>query len=545
MVLQLFVRQGGTLFLGLVWCSSLLLLWKTSLVVLAVGENDVTISFPEEEYYSTAALWEDVCESVGFDQENETLKAGSCETVSNSNGPSSEVKAEEEPYHQLEWFRSAGDSLTQKSEFYGTQEAARVAETILAYQNANTGGWPKDYDKITERTKEELDAIRDNDSSETTFDNDATHTEIRFLARVHQQQPDTRYESAMIKGLEFILRAQYEKNGGWPQRFPLRQQHYSSHVTFNDGAMTGILQVLYEALLQETELYDFLPSILQVKIELAFERGLELVLNLQLWGVDGKPAAWCAQYNAETLLPAQGRSYEPPSISGRESVGILQFLMSIEHPSRRVQSTIVSAMDWFQWAQIRDLGYECVKTVVVDETTSSSSTSTFTIALNQTIELERRVFEDPGAGPLWARFYDWKEETSSSSSSSNRPIFQDRNGIIYSDYMDVSYERRMGYDYFTAKPLDLFCGDFPQWRQRQQQQQQQPPPLQEDIAKNEESGGENDSGGGDVDDDHREGMGSTTNTILASFDAGGLSRSRWTSFTTCFLLSIFLLPIRF
>ena len=46
------------------------------------------------------------------------------------------------------------------------------------------------------------------------------------------------------RGLDFLLAAQYP-NGGWPQFFPLRDD-YSRHVTFNDGAMVGVLRLLRE-----------------------------------------------------------------------------------------------------------------------------------------------------------------------------------------------------------------------------------------------------------------------------------------------------------
>ena len=43
------------------------------------------------------------------------------------------------------------------------------------------------------------------------------------------------WRAGVIKGLRFLLEAQYP-NGGWPQFFPL-QADYSRYITFNDGVI--------------------------------------------------------------------------------------------------------------------------------------------------------------------------------------------------------------------------------------------------------------------------------------------------------------------
>ena len=116
------------------------------------------------------------------------------------------------------------------------------AENILLHQR-NNGGWPKNYDwerELTDGEKKNLRAKKK--KNDTTFDNGATHTEVRYLAKAFLKSGDPRYREAALKGIEFMLAGQYA-NGGWPQRFP-KPSGYSAHITFNDGAMIGVMSVL-------------------------------------------------------------------------------------------------------------------------------------------------------------------------------------------------------------------------------------------------------------------------------------------------------------
>ena len=63
------------------------------------------------------------------------------------------------------------------------------------------------------------------------------------------------------------------------------------------------------------------------------ESAIEFILRSQV-RIKGRLTAWCAQHDRKTLNPAEARSYELPSLSGHESVGIVRFLMGIETPTR-------------------------------------------------------------------------------------------------------------------------------------------------------------------------------------------------------------------
>ena len=80
------------------------------------------------------------------------------------------------------------------------------------------------------------------------------------------------------------------------------------------------------------------------RCQAAFDKGVECILNTQII-VDGKPTVWCAQHDEQTLQPASARAYELPSFSGAESVGIVQLLMNIDHPSQRVIDAVKGAVE--------------------------------------------------------------------------------------------------------------------------------------------------------------------------------------------------------
>ena len=131
--------------------------------------------------------------------------------------------------------------------------------------------------------------------------------------------------------MDYLLAAQYP-NGGWPQFFPLRDGYYS-RITYNDNAMVNVLTVLRDAAAGKPP-YAFVDEARRVKARAAVSRGIDIILRTQL-KQDGKLTAWCSQYDEKALAPAWARAYEPPSLSGSESVGIVRFLMEIEQPTPR------------------------------------------------------------------------------------------------------------------------------------------------------------------------------------------------------------------
>ena len=81
--------------------------------------------------------------------------------------------------------------------------------------------------------------------------------------------------------------------------------------------MVRILELLRDV--SESSDYGFLETKYRTQAKAAVTKGIDCILRTQI-KQDGKLTAWCAQHDEKTLAPAWARSYEPPSISGAESV---------------------------------------------------------------------------------------------------------------------------------------------------------------------------------------------------------------------------------
>jgi PelA/Pel-15E family pectate lyase len=322
--------------------------------------------------------------------------------------------------------------LSEPVSFYGTDEAKRIAENLLVYQHDN-GGWPKNYDwkkELTEADKKRLLEEKKR-PEDTTFDNAATHSEIRFLDKMFQVTKKPCYKEAALKGLHFILRSQYP-NGGFPQ-FPCRTKGYYIHVTYNDGAMIGVLTVLKQ-ISERQILGDVIDEALRKSCEQAVKKGIDCILKSQI-RVEGKPALWCAQHDKETLAPVIARSYELPSFSGSESVGIVRFLMSLETPSPEIIASIEGAIAFFERLKLKGIRVESKR--LTDGTSDAV------------------VVDAPDAKPMWARFYDLK---------TLKPIFCSRDGVPREKLSDISFERRNGYSWLGYYAASLLEKDYPAWK---------------------------------------------------------------------------------
>lgn len=326
--------------------------------------------------------------------------------------------------------------LDQPQEWYGKDEAIRIAENSLLFQKDN-GGWYKNIDMSVPLNNSEKMKLKAEKSaiSGTTIDNKAGFIQIELLAKVYQQTNDKTFREGVLKGLDYLLNAQYE-NGGWPQYFPLREGYYS-HITFNDGAMIQAMELLRNVSYGKDP-YGFVESGLREKAKKSIEKGLRVILSTQI-EVDGELTAWCAQYDKEKLTPVQARAYELPSISGGESVGILRYLMGIEYPSDEVREAIESAVSWF-----REVKIEGIKVVQKKDE-------------NLPRGYDRVIVEDKDAGPLWGRFYEI---------DTNRPMFVGRDGIVKYRLSEIEHERRVGYSYLGNYAEELLEKEYPEWKEK-------------------------------------------------------------------------------
>src|SRR5215468_9658876 len=273
------------------------------------------------------------------------------------------------------------DCLKQKPEWYAGEEAMRIADNVLLYQR-ESGGWPKNIDMaivLSEQAKAGI--AKEKSLDDSLIDNGATYTQMATLIRVfnatgHPTRKEG-FKESFIRGLDYLLKAQYE-NGGCPQYYP-RLKGYYKHITFNDDAMTGVMELLRK-IARKDAAYSFVDEARRARAENAVARGTEVILKTQIV-VNGKRTVWCAQHDEVTLAPAPARTYEHVSLSGLESVGIVQFLMGIEHPDQRVIEAIESAINWFQLNQILSIRWEDTPGPPVD----------------------RVLIMDVNAPPMWAR----------------------------------------------------------------------------------------------------------------------------------------------
>lgn len=377
---------------------------------------------------------------------------------------------------RLSWEHVA---LRMPDEWYATDQAAALADSVLEAQ-ISCGGWFKNlpYHKMDISHRTEL--ARAKRIGSAIFDNDATTTEMRFLAKVYAHRPEQRYADGFRRALELVFNAQYD-NGGWPMFWPLSEEciysygikdpisgkKYVSHITFNDNAIVNLLVLLRDVCTRKSELATLTDENDAIRARKAFYDGIQCILDCQIRGTyeqyvfartenggiivgdrrtgDGPLTVWCAQHDAETLEPAQARAYEFPSYCGGESAGILRLLMSIkpkdipaDRPEmwERIKKSVVAAAEWFDSHRIEGKKF-----------------------VNRTVDgqRDRELIDAPGERNLWARFYEL---------GTCRPIFGMYDFVRLYDVSEVSPKRRSSYAWYTDLFGEIIDEKYPKWREK-------------------------------------------------------------------------------
>jgi hypothetical protein len=384
--------------------------------------------------------------------------------------------------------------------FYKSDEARKTGDIIVSFQTP-AGGWSKNLMMDEPRAKGQSYATgnlaptpeKPGDFDEPkdpkwhymgTLDNDATNTELRFLAELSASLPGhegDKYRAAALRGYEYLLKAQYP-NGGWPQVWPL-EGGYHDAITFNDNAVIESAETLAKVAngvkvvaqpseeeiqfarlraypggqkmddpAASTEDYTFVPAEMRARARKAAEKATALVLRAQvkvlaasqptsqkrgLGHPDGMVlTVWAQQYDPLTLQPCSARNYEMPALSSGESADAMEYLMSLPKPSADVVRAVDAAAAWFEQTKI--MGY--------------------VFAGGRGTPGGRHLEKKEDAGPLWARYY---------SLTTGKPIFGDRDRSIHDDVMEISLERRNGYAWYSGgeeKALE----EYQAWRRGQQ-----------------------------------------------------------------------------
>lgn len=327
--------------------------------------------------------------------------------------------------------------LAMKDEWYGTQDAIDVADNVLAYQY-NTGGWYKNIDMSVKMSvaQRRIIAMDKANEMQSTIDNGATTTQIRFLARVYAATKQERFKEGFEKGMKFLFDAQYD-NGGWPQYYPKFGQEYFKHITYNDDAMVRVM-VLLRDVYNGNDVFGFAADTLKSQAKQAFDKGIDCMLKTQV-KQNGKLTVWGAQHDEKTLAPTDARAYEKASLCSAESAGIVKLLMSIENPSAEIINAIQSAVAWFDESQI--IGKE------LKQIPNPALAKGY----------DRVIVDKAGAPALWARFYEL---------NTNRPIFCGRDGIIKYNMAEIEHERRIGYSWYNYSGALLLSQNYLEWQKK-------------------------------------------------------------------------------
>ncbi|WP_294290128.1 pectate lyase [uncultured Sphingomonas sp.] len=335
--------------------------------------------------------------------------------------------------------------LDRDAAWYAGPEARHVADVILSFQTP-AGGWGKNQPRdgalrqpgqfYVSNNANPAATAGDFDAAEAwhyvgTIDNDATITETRFLAKVAAALSGAagdRYRAGAIRGLRYLLAAQYP-NGGWPQVWPL-EGGYHDAITLNDNAMAQVLTLMTDAGAGRGDL-AMLPTDLKRAAAAATARGIACLLRMQVV-VNGRKTGWGQQHDALTLRITSARNYEPAALAAPESAAILRYLMRLQRTPTIAQA-VEPGIAWLK------------ESAIVGQAWRDAGDGQ-----------GRRLIPDPAARMLWARFY---------TLDGGRPIFGDRDKTLHDDVMEISPGRRRGYAWFGTGPQSALA-EYAAWSAR-------------------------------------------------------------------------------
>lgn len=315
---------------------------------------------------------------------------------------------------------------------YSPEDYTSIADNLLDWQNED-GGWPKDVDWLVTLSREELNALMGVEGPRwSTFDNHNTFPQIAYLAEACARSGSEPYRAGALRGLAYVLQEQ-RPTGGW------RGSDVDA-ITFNDGTMVGIMTLL-RAITRRDPRFAWLEDTARSPVAEALDRAIDCTLKCQIVS-RGVKTAWCQQHDHASYLPVKARSYELPSITALESVGVVQFLMGVEHPTPEITGAIEAAVAWFRASALHGLRleYPAIAEVRFE---------------NHSADHDVVAVQDPAGPPLWARYYDLE---------TGQPFFCNRDGVRVNTLAEVQLERRTGYAWYGTWPAHLLAEEYPAWK---------------------------------------------------------------------------------
>lgn len=251
-------------------------------------------------------------------------------------------------------------------------EAARAAALALVKGQHCSGGWdytiefdPVKRKRYPYRADNNCGVVhRPADAQDwsqpyTNLDDNTTQACLRLMMRVDRELrfQDAAIHEAALYALNKLMEAQYP-NGAWPQRFfeppdpvkfPVRKASYPEswprqwlgpnyqHLyTFNDNTISDMI----DAFLEASHIYN------EPRYRAVAERGGGFMLLAQM--PEPQPA-WAQQYDI-SMHPAWARVFEPPSVTGGESQGILKTLLVLyqETGNRKYLDAVPRALEYLK-----------------------------------------------------------------------------------------------------------------------------------------------------------------------------------------------------
>lgn len=292
------------------------------------------------------------------------------------------------------------------------------AQAVLSFQTPS-GGWSKRTDMRIARLSGQQFGSEAN--YVPTFDNDATSTQLHWLADFYPQatpQLQLHIVQAIERGVALVLKAQYP-NGGFPQSYPLRGGYHDA-ITLNDNALYQLMQLLWQV--ANEPYFAMLADSTKTEAAAAFYRAVDWLLVNQVV-VDGKRTVWGAQHHPLTGEPVTARKYEKAALVSSESAKILQLLLRYAPDYPGVAQSLVDAANWLRQKQISDKDR------------------------HRNADGRLALIDSPGS-VIWSRFYDLK---------TGLPVFFDRDGKTYSDVSRISLERQRGYGWYQSVAAEFLA----------------------------------------------------------------------------------------
>jgi hypothetical protein len=251
--------------------------------------------------------------------------------------------------------------------------AARDAARALIECQLASGGWDSDFDFAPDQVKKYHLRIQvlagDTETGKrrnrSTLDDNKTQSALLFLlelAHLPESRDDRELQEALRYGLDALLSAQFP-NGGWPQQFsgpadpatPVKKASYPDEwprtfpavkydgfYTLNDGNMEELVKLLLRA----HELSG------EARYLEAAKKAGEFFLLAQM--PEPQPG-WAQQYNFD-MQPVWARKFEPPSVSGGETIGVLRALIDlwVVTGEERFLQPAPAALKWMESSALPD-----------------------------------------------------------------------------------------------------------------------------------------------------------------------------------------------